>query len=57
MRYYAEVLGGTGLEMMSYDDMPPQDGQPPVPKSGRIVHAQMSALGTTLMASDFKRKG
>ena len=53
MTYYAGVLGGTDLRMMTYDEMPPQPGQPPMPKSGRILHSQMNASGSVLMASDF----
>ena len=53
MRYYAGVLGGTDLQMMPYGDMPPAEGQPPVTEPDRVLHAQMTAMGTTLMASDF----
>lgn len=53
MAYYAEVLGGTDLQLMRYDDMPPQPGQPSFPKSDRIMHAEMKAMGSMLMASDF----
>jgi PhnB protein len=53
MRYYAEVLGGTDLQMMSYGDAPAAEGQPPVQPSDLVLHAQMNAMGTSLMASDF----
>jgi PhnB protein len=52
MRYYAEVLGGSDLQMMAYADMPPAEGQPS-PDPALVLHAQMNAMGTTLMASDF----
>lgn len=53
MAYYAKALGGTDLVMMKYSDMPPQEGQPPMPETDRIMHSQMNAMGSVLMASDF----
>jgi PhnB protein len=53
MRYYQKVFGGTDLQIMGYDQMPPVEGQPPMPKSDRVMHSQMQVPGGTLMASDF----
>lgn len=53
MTYYAEVFGGTDLQMLKYDDMPPAPGMPSYPPSDRIMHSQMNCMGSTLMASDF----
>ena len=53
MAFYAELFGGTEVQVMKYDDMPPQEGQPAMPKSDRIMHSQMNAMGSVLMASDF----
>ena len=53
MAYYRDLLGGSDLQLMKYDDAPPMDGAPTMPKSDRIMHAQMNCMGGMLMASDF----
>ncbi|EEW24606.1 VOC family protein [Rhodobacter ferrooxidans] len=49
MRFYADLFGGTNLQLMTYAEAPP--GQ--MPPSDRIMHAQFTAAGGTLMASDY----
>jgi PhnB protein len=53
MAHYAEVFGATDLQVLKYSDAPPAPGQPPMPASDRVMHSQMSVMGSTLMASDF----
>ena len=51
LTYYAEVFGGTGLQMMGYSDGP---GAPLAWKeSKRIMHGQVTLGDGTLMASDY----
>lgn len=51
MAFYAKVFGATDLSMMRYSEAPPDAGMPA--GSTRIMHAQMTAGGSPLMASDF----
>lgn len=46
---YADIFGGTNLQLMHYDQTP---GQPPGP-GARVMHGQLSIGDGTLMASDF----
>ena len=50
MAFYADVFGGTDMMMMRYDEAPAGQGGA---DSDRIIHAQFTAGGTMLMASDF----
>ena len=51
MAFYADLFGATDLQTMPYSAAPPGDG--PAFASDRIMHAQFSAGGAVLMASDF----
>ena len=51
MAFYAEVFGAKDLQLMRYSEVP-EGAMPPV-DSDRIMHAQLTAGGTPLMASDF----
>lgn len=54
MRYYAGVFGGTDLSLMTYDQLPPAEGQPAFPKTDRVMHSQLTVPGLgLLMASDY----
>ncbi len=46
---YAEVLGGTDLQLMRYRDVP---DIPEAMRSDRVIHGQMTIGTGTLMASD-----
>ena len=46
---YAEIFGGTDLQMMTYGQEP---GQPPI-AGARVMHGQLTLGEGTLMASDF----
>lgn len=48
---YAEIFGGTDLQMMPYSQMPGGDNRPDA--DSRIMHGQLSIGSGTLMASDF----
>ncbi|HEX9858363.1 MAG TPA: VOC family protein, partial [Paracoccaceae bacterium] len=50
MTFYAQVFGGTDLQLMRYTDAPEGSG---MPASDRIMHSQFNANGGALMASDF----
>ena len=51
LTHYADVFGGTGLQMMGYADGP---GAPAAWKdSKRIMHGQITLGDGTLMASDY----
>ncbi len=51
LAFYAQVFGGTDLQMMRYADGPES---PPVWKdSDRIMHGQVTIFDGTLMASDY----
>jgi PhnB protein len=50
MTFYAGVFGATDLQIMRYDEAPEDM---PVPRSNRVMHAQFTADGSALMASDF----
>ena len=47
---YAEIFGGTGLQIMRYADAP---GLPDEMKSDRVIHGQLTIDDGTLMASDY----
>ncbi|MBW6505859.1 MAG: VOC family protein [Rhodobacteraceae bacterium] len=49
MAFYADLFGATDLQMMRYSDAPGAEAAP----SDRVMHAQFSAAGGVLMASDF----
>lgn len=51
LAFYAQVFGGTGLQMMRYGDAPGADEA--AKASGRVIHGQLDIWGGTLMASDF----
>ena len=51
LAFYAEVFGGSGLQLMRYAEVP--DAQPGWAESDRIVHGQVTLGDATLMASDF----
>lgn len=51
LAFYAEVLGGTDLQMMRYGEAP--DDPPEWKDSGRVLHGQVTLGDGTLMASDF----
>ena len=51
MAFYAQVFGGTDMQMMRYGEGP---GAPPEFKdSARVMHAQVTIGEGTLMASDY----
>jgi PhnB protein len=51
LAFYADVFGGTGLQMMGYAQAPEA---PPVWKeSARIMHGQVTLDDGTFMASDY----
>ena len=50
LAFYAEVFGGTDLQVMRYADAP---GLPDAMKSDRLIHGQITIGDGTLMASDF----
>jgi PhnB protein len=47
MTFYRDVLGGTDLQIMHYSEAPG------APASDRVIHAQVTLGGSTLMASDY----
>ena len=49
MTFYCKVFNGTDLQLMKYSDAPPG---PQAIASDRIMHAQFTAGGATMMASD-----
>lgn len=51
MAFYADLFGATDLQLMSYSEAPPGSG--PSFDTDRIMHAQFSAGGSVMMASDF----
>ena len=51
MTFYAEVLGGTDLQMMAYGEAHGAPGE--WSGSGHLMHAQMRIGNGQLMASDF----
>jgi PhnB protein len=51
MPFYAGVFGATDLQMMRYNQAPSAEG--PGGTSDRVMHSQMTAMGSTLMASDY----
>ena len=51
LTFYADIFGGTGLQMMGYSDGP---GAPPAwMSSPRIMHGEMTIGDAKLMASDY----
>lgn len=51
LTFYAQVFGGTGLQMMRYADGP--QAADDWKASDRIMHGQVTILDGTLMASDY----
>ncbi len=51
MTYYADVFGGTNLQIMPYASQPAFKDNPDA--AGRAMHAQLTIGDGTLMASDF----
>lgn len=51
LAFYAQVFGGTGLQMMRYADGP--DAPPAWKDSARIMHGQVRIYDGVLMASDY----
>jgi PhnB protein len=51
LAFYAEVFGGTGLQVMRYADGP--DAPPAWKDAPHVLHGQITIDGGTLMASDF----
>lgn len=51
LAFYAQVFGGTGLQMMGYAEAP--DAAPEWKASPRIMHGQVTLFDGTLMASDY----
>jgi len=49
MTFYANLFGATDLQLMRYNEAPGGQALP----SDRVMHAQFSAQGGVLMASDF----
>jgi len=52
--FYAKVLGGKDLRVMTFGDMPPGPDMPPVPADQKklVAHARFTAGDTTIMGSD-----
>lgn len=52
--FYAKVLGAKIIMMSRYKDMPPQPGQPALPKEfeEKVMHARLQIDNQWLMASD-----
>ena len=50
MAFYLDAFGGSDLMMMRYNEAPAEGGGA---DSDRVMHAQFSAAGAVLMASDF----
>lgn len=51
LTFYAEVFGGTDLQMMRYADGP--EAAPAWKDSDRIMHGQVTIYDGTIMASDY----
>lgn len=51
LAFYAEVFGGSGLQLMRYAESP--DAAPGWTDSPRIMHGQLNIGDGTLMASDY----
>jgi len=49
MAFYADLFGATDLQLLRYCEAPGGQALP----SDRIMHAQFSAAGASLMASDY----
>lgn len=52
MQAYANIFGATDLQLMRYADAPPSAGMP-AGNPDKIMHAQLTAGGQPLMASDW----
>lgn len=52
--FYKSVFGGEFSYMSRFDEMPPQEGMPPMPKeyAKRIMHVSLPVGKTILMGSD-----
>ncbi|MBV9571123.1 MAG: VOC family protein [Alphaproteobacteria bacterium] len=52
--FYAKVLGGKNLQIMTFRDMPPGQGMPPMTdeQKNMVMHARFSAGDTMIMGSD-----
>ena len=53
-RYYAKALNGTDLRIMTFADMPPGQGMPPMndAEKKQVMHARFTVGGDTIMGSD-----
>ena len=54
MAFYAKLFGGQIMHQMTFGEMPPCEGMPPLPESAksRLMHAQLQVGAQSLMASD-----
>ena len=53
-QFYAKVLGGKNLQIMTFRDMPKQPGMPDMPADQKdmVMHARFTAGDATVMGSD-----
>jgi PhnB protein len=54
VEYYARVFRTSPAQVMTFGEMPPSPGMPPLPEAAKdlIMHAELSVGGTALMFSD-----
>ena len=54
MAFYARLFGGQLVHQMTFADMPPGEGMPPLPESAknRLMHAHLQVGAQAIMASD-----
>src|SRR3954470_12464302 len=52
--FYAKVLGGKDLRVMTFADMPPDNSMPPMTddQKKQVMHARFTAGDTMIMGSD-----
>ncbi len=52
LAFYAEVFGGTVVDVVRYSDMPPGETEVPEGRAGMVMNATLRVGDGTLMASD-----